>query len=109
MRQGVVLPRPLVERLLSQLDPLAPAELEQSVFWKPVTAIPAAFPAEDRARLTAAYRVLIEERLNPAYRRLAKFLHEAIPGHHYQIALAQEVGTLPSFRRFGGYTAFSEG
>ena len=44
---------------------------------------------------------------NPAMETL--FLHEAIPGHHYQISLQQENAALPKFRRFGGYSAFNEG
>lgn len=37
------------------------------------------------------------------------FLHEAIPGHHYQISLQQENESLPKFRRFIFYSAYGEG
>jgi uncharacterized protein (DUF885 family) len=39
----------------------------------------------------------------------AGFLREALPGHHYQLAIQQERAELPSFRRFGGDPAFVEG
>jgi uncharacterized protein (DUF885 family) len=66
-------------------------------------------PAPDGSRPGIFYVPIIDPKKYNSSRMESLFLHEAIPGHHYQISLQYENESLPKFRRFGWYGAYGEG
>jgi uncharacterized protein (DUF885 family) len=66
-------------------------------------------PAADGSRPGIYYANLYDMESMPIYQMEALAYHEGIPGHHMQLAIQQELKEVPLFRKFGGYTAYTEG
>ena len=66
-------------------------------------------PAADGSRPGIFYANTFNLKARPKYEMEALAINEAVPGHHLQIAIAQELEELPNFRKYGGYTAYVEG
>ncbi|RPA62026.1 DUF885 domain-containing protein [Shewanella frigidimarina] len=66
-------------------------------------------PAVDGSRPGVFYINTYNLKAQPKWGMTTLSLHEAAPGHHFQIAIKQELTDVPQFQRFQGYTAFEEG
>ena len=87
MREEVVQPRILMEKVIPQVEAHVVEDVEDSLFYAPVKNMPEEFSGEDRARLTAAYEDTISNVIIPAYARLANFV-----GDEYLSASRETVG-----------------
>jgi uncharacterized protein (DUF885 family) len=87
VEQGIVQPRILMEKSLPQIESQIVDSAEQSSFWKPIENMPEDFGEADRERLVAAFRTAIENKVIPAYQRVANFI-----GDEYLAATRETVG-----------------
>lgn len=93
MKSGVVQPKLVVNNVIGQLDTLLAAGVDGAVMYKPVTKFPASFSDADKARLTAAYRASVADKINPAFTRLRDFLkNEYLPVARDSVGLGQMKG-----------------
>src|SRR6266849_11035422 len=85
--------------------PQAKYDFREIEEWR-ADAAPAAYyyaPPEDRSRPGYFYVNTFKPETRPKYMMEALAYHEAVPGHHLQISIQQELTDLPKFRRHGGY------
>ena len=96
---------------LFSLTPKAPFEIRAVEAFRAKSAAGGSYqgPSEDGTRPGIFYVNTYDLPTRKTWDAEDLYLHEAIPGHHFQIALQQELTGLPKFRRFGGETAFAEG
>lgn len=66
-------------------------------------------PSLDGSRPGVYYANLYDTKSMPIYQMEALAYHEGVPGHHFQIAIAQELPDVPMFRRLSRFTSYSEG
>jgi len=66
-------------------------------------------PAPDGSRPGIYYANLYRMDAMPVYQMEALAYHEGVPGHHMQLSISQELEGVPAFRKYGRFTAYSEG
>lgn len=111
-KAGALLARtkPLMPQLFGRL-PKADCVMKKIEDFRAASS-PAAYynpPPEDASRPAYYYINLHAPTQRPTFTLEALTYHESVPGHHLQIALDQENKSLPSFRRYAGFTAYVEG
>ncbi|SNC74570.1 Uncharacterized conserved protein, DUF885 familyt [Hymenobacter gelipurpurascens] len=76
MKAGVVLPKTLVQKIIPQMRDLEVTDPTKSLFYGPITRMPADISAADKQRLTEAYKKAIMQELVPTYKKLGDFMEK---------------------------------
>lgn len=91
---------PQAELVVRRVEPFREASAGKAFYQR---------PAPNGSRPGVYYANLRDMAQMPTYQMEALAYHEGAPGHHMQLAIMQELEGIPAFRRFGGYTAYTEG
>ncbi len=94
IEKGIVLPRPLVQKMIGQYRELISAETDSSIFYQPCHQFPEGIKTTSQDTLSSLYRQAIDQHINPAYQGLVDFLTSTY---------------LPAARSTDGYDALPEG
>jgi uncharacterized protein (DUF885 family) len=96
---------------LFELFPKTPFEVRRVEPFREASASKGSYQSgsADGSRAGVFYANAYNVGVRPKWDMQSLFLHEAIPGHHFQISLQRENEELPRFRRFSGFTAYTEG
>lgn len=74
MNTGIVLPKTLVQKVIPQLQAMRTPDIVRSLFYGPVTKMPASFTDSVKKFLTTSYSKAISEQINPSFKKLSDFL-----------------------------------
>ena len=106
MKEGIasgwVLPNALSIKILPQINDIITEDAKKSIFYGPINKMPESFSKESKDKYTAAYTAAINDKINPAYKKLADFLEkEYIPKSRDKSGISQ----VPNVKEYYAYLA----
>jgi len=97
LAQGITFPKILMERVLPQAKAMMVTDVKQSVFWGPITDMPASIGEKEKDELTQAYTEAIKNKIVPTYTKLYNFLKDE---YHPKTRTTAGVGEIPNGKAY---------
>lgn len=74
IKEGVVLPKPLIKKVIPQLEALAKGKVEDHLFYTPALNTPETFTEEQKSKIAVDYKTMVESKIIPLYTRMSAFV-----------------------------------
>ncbi len=81
IKAGMVLPKPLVEKMIPQMEAMLVTDATKSLFYQPIARFPKKFTDQEKAELDKDYKAAIDSQIVPTYKKLATFLRKEYLPH----------------------------